>query len=98
MEGLGLAATIAGPASSSGPHLSSPQSHRGGDRLAISGGVKTQERRWRDDHCSDPEVPEAIDELAVVQVVEPNEVAGRSRPLRVIALERRQRIEGVDHM
>jgi hypothetical protein len=30
------------------------------DRPAMNGGVKTQERRWRDDHCSDPNVAEAI--------------------------------------
>jgi hypothetical protein len=30
------------------------------DRPAMNGGVRAQERRWRDDHCSDPEVAEAI--------------------------------------
>jgi hypothetical protein len=28
--------------------------------MALNGGLRTQERRWRDDHCSDPEVAEAI--------------------------------------
>ncbi len=30
------------------------------DRPVMNGGIKTQERGWRDDHCSDPEVAEAI--------------------------------------